>query len=509
MQVAEPKGPARHVSTHSETHFAEQAAARLDAALELATPIPRIRARRIGRLLALTDLATLVAVLPLAVFLAALFAGTSTTTPLGNRPGVLLLAPAAIPFLIAYRLYENDRRKITVSALDEMPSLFHALVTFGFLTLVVIIGFGVDTSVLAAREVFAFVATAVLAIPTTRTLVRRHATSPSIARQRTLIVGAGRVGQSVARKIGAHPEFNLEVVGFVDSEPHDLMPDLRHLTVLGSEADLVAVAKRAKVERIIICFSQTPHEDVLEVLRDSGLDGIYLSVVPRFFEIMASNVQVDDVSGIPVLAMQPARLSWLSRTTKRTMDLVLTSIAVPLMLPVLAVIAVAIKLDSEGPVFFRQPRMGRNGKVFRIYKFRTMIPEAEARRSELLHLNEVSGPLFKLKEDPRITRIGSFLRRTSLDELPQLLNVLRGEMSLVGPRPFVTYEADGIDGWARRRLDLTPGITGAWQVMGRNDMPFEEMVKLDYLYVTNWSLAWDIRLLLRTIPSVLRRKGAY
>ena len=153
--------------------------------------------------------------------------------------------------------------------------------------------------------------------------------------------------------------------------------------------------------------------------------------------------------------------------------------------------------------------MGQGGKVFHIYKFRTMVQDAEAKRDELLHLNQVTGPLFKIKSDPRVTRVGGFLRRTSLDELPQLLNVLKGEMSLVGPRPFVTYEAEEIHGWARRRIDLIPGITGAWQVMGRNDMPFDEMVKLDYLYVTNWSLAWDLKLLLQTVPSVLRRRGAY
>jgi lipopolysaccharide/colanic/teichoic acid biosynthesis glycosyltransferase len=147
--------------------------------------------------------------------------------------------------------------------------------------------------------------------------------------------------------------------------------------------------------------------------------------------------------------------------------------------------------------------------VFRIFKFRTMVVDAESMRDDLLERNEMSGPLFKIKDDPRITRVGRFLRRTSLDELPQLINVLRGEMSLVGPRPFVIYEDDKIIGWARRRLDLTPGITGLWQVMGRNDMPFEEMVKLDHMYVTRWSLLWDFKILLKTIPSVLRRQGDY
>jgi lipopolysaccharide/colanic/teichoic acid biosynthesis glycosyltransferase len=160
-------------------------------------------------------------------------------------------------------------------------------------------------------------------------------------------------------------------------------------------------------------------------------------------------------------------------------------------------------------VFFRQARRGRGGSTFRIVKFRTMTADAEEQRFELGGLNEVTGPLFKIRSDPRVTRVGGFLRRTSLDELPQLWNVLRGDMSLVGPRPFVIHEADQIVGWAGRRLDITPGITGPWQVMGRNDLTFDEMTTLDYVYVTNWSLWWDIKILIKTIPAVLARKGAY
>jgi lipopolysaccharide/colanic/teichoic acid biosynthesis glycosyltransferase len=178
--------------------------------------------------------------------------------------------------------------------------------------------------------------------------------------------------------------------------------------------------------------------------------------------------------------------------------------------PVLLGVAVAIRLDSRGPVFYRQPRRGLRGSTFSIVKFRTMYVGAEQERAAVLHMNEVDGPLFKIKgKDPRVTRVGGFLRKTSLDEIPQLWNVVKGEMSLVGPRPFVIYEADQITGWARRRLDMTPGITGLWQVMGRNDIPFDEMTKLDYLYVTNWSIWWDMKILCQTIPVVLGKRGAY
>jgi exopolysaccharide biosynthesis polyprenyl glycosylphosphotransferase len=232
--------------------------------------------------------------------------------------------------------------------------------------------------------------------------------------------------------------------------------------------------------------------------------------VPRYFEIFTSNAILDDVEGMPVVTLPPMRLGRSARLLKRSVDLVVSATALLFLSPLFALIAVAIRLDSSGPALYWQPRRGRLGSTFSIVKFRTMFTGAEQRRSEVLHMNEVDGPLFKIKgKDPRVTRIGSFLRRTSLDELPQLWNVLKGEMSLVGPRPFVIYEADQITGWATRRLDMTPGVTGLWQVLGRNDIPFEEMTKLDYLYVTNWSLWWDLKILCQTIPVVLGKRGAY
>jgi exopolysaccharide biosynthesis polyprenyl glycosylphosphotransferase len=235
-----------------------------------------------------------------------------------------------------------------------------------------------------------------------------------------------------------------------------------------------------------------------------------VSILPRYCDIFTSNAILDEIEGIPVVSVPPMRLGRPSRLLKRGFDVAVSSLLLIVLAPVLALVAVAIRIDSPGEALFRQPRRGRDGSTFRIAKFRTMHSGAEARRGLVLHLNAVDGPLFKVKgEDPRVTRIGGFLRRTSLDELPQLWNVLRGDMSLVGPRPFVVYEADQITGWARRRLDTTPGITGLWQVLGRNDMPFEDMVKLDYLYVTNWSLWWDLKILCQTIPVVLGKRGAY
>ena len=179
------------------------------------------------------------------------------------------------------------------------------------------------------------------------------------------------------------------------------------------------------------------------------------------------------------------------------------------MLPLLGIVALAIKLDSRGPVFYRQERMGRGGKPFFIYKFRSMYVGADKLRDDLADKNEYSGPMFKMKRDPRVTRIGGWLRRWSVDELPQIINVLKGEMSLVGPRPLWVEEAEQCRGWTQKRLDITPGITGLWQVLGRSEIPFDEMVKLDYMYVTGWSLSWDLKLLLQTVPAVVQKRGAY
>jgi lipopolysaccharide/colanic/teichoic acid biosynthesis glycosyltransferase len=209
------------------------------------------------------------------------------------------------------------------------------------------------------------------------------------------------------------------------------------------------------------------------------------------------------------VSLPAMRLSRSARLLKRAFDLTASIVGLVAISPILLAAAIAIKLDTRGPVFFRQVRNGRGGTAFKIIKFRSMVDGAEAQRFDLAHLNQMDGPLFKIQADPRITRVGAFLRKWRIDELPQLMNVVRGEMSLVGPRPFVVHEADKITGWAGRRLESLPGITGLWQVLGGNDLSFEEMVKLDYVYTTNWSLWWDIKILFQTLPVVFGRRGAY
>jgi exopolysaccharide biosynthesis polyprenyl glycosylphosphotransferase len=219
-----------------------------------------------------------------------------------------------------------------------------------------------------------------------------------------------------------------------------------------------------------------------------------------------------DVGGVPLVSVKAPRLSGLARLLKRTMDVALAGVGLVLLAPLFGYAALRIKLESPGPVFFRQERMGAGGKTFQIFKFRSMHADADERKDEVGHLNihREDGPrMFKVPNDPRITRFGRFLRKWSLDELPQLINVVRGEMSLVGPRPLILGEDENIHGHERRRLGITPGVTGLWQVLGRSDIPFSEMVTLDYIYVTNWSLWGDVKLLVRTVPVVFRGNGAY
>jgi exopolysaccharide biosynthesis polyprenyl glycosylphosphotransferase len=405
-----------------------------------------------------------------------------------------------------YRLYEPQTRSIATSSFDEIAHLFHALLAGSLLFLLAAQALRrvTDISVFTPIEAVLFLSTMLVLVPVVRSAVRTWLLPTVIHPRRALIVGAGSAGQTVARKIGAHPEYGLAVIGFVDDEPYD-----GDAPLLGRTAELTDLVDELEIDWVILAFSRAPYERMLDLVRGVRRPDVHVSIVPNFYELFASNATIEDIEGVPVVSLPPMSLSRSVRILKRTFDVVASAAGLIVLSPLLAVTALAIKLDSRGPVFFRQARHGRGGRHFRMIKFRTMVHDAERRRFEIADLNEISGPIFKVKEDPRITRVGGVLRKWSIDELPQLWNVLRGEMSLVGPRPFVVHESEQIEGWASRRLETTPGITGLWQVLGRNDIPFEEMVKLDYVYVTNWSLWWDIKILCQTIPVVLARRGAY
>ena len=436
------------------------------------------------------------------------------TLPPVSAPAPLLavLAVLAVPTWVAvftaYHLYDNDNHKISVASFDEVRDIFHAVLagSLGYLILSQGLRYMQGWWIYSAVEAFIFLAAALVLVPVMRGSIRSWVFPRVMKPRRALVVGSGDEAQLVLRKLGAHPEYGVEVVGILNgaSGAHGDTP------VLGAPSDLARIVDEQEIDRVILASSVASHDEMLELIRSVRRADLQVSIVPRYSEIFTSHAILDDVEGMPVVTLPAMRLGRSSRLLKRAFDVAISATALFVLAPLLGAIALAIRLDSKGPAFFRQPRRGRDNTTFEIVKFRSMFTGAEAERASVLHLNEVDGPLFKAKAgDPRVTRIGGFLRKTSLDELPQLWNVLKGEMSLVGPRPFVVYEADQITGWARRRLDMTPGITGLWQVLGRNDLPFDEMVKLDYLYVTNWSVWWDLKILCQTIPVVLGRRGAY
>ena len=405
----------------------------------------------------------------------------------------------------AYGLYERDDQRVTVSSFDEVGLLFHALIASSLALLLVgqaLVRF-LDARVYSPLEAFIFLAAALVLVPTFRGAVRTFALPRVMRVRRAVIVGSGTGARLMARKLAGHPEHGLEVIG------HCGEPTKGDLVHLGSREDISSIVREHRIDWLILAEpSDGPAEDIYELLEAVDRD-VTISVVPQFSDVFTSNATLDDVEGIPIVTLPRVRLSRSARAVKRAFDLAIAIPVALMLLPILIVCAIAIRLDSPGPILFLQERRGRGGSIFRIVKFRTMIDGAERQRQALADSNELTGPLFKIREDPRITRVGSFLRKRSLDELPQIWNVLRGEMSLVGPRPFVLHEADQMaDGIGRKRLDVTPGITGLWQVLGRNDIPYDEMLKLDYLYVTGWSAWWDFQILCKTVPAVLGGKGA-
>ncbi|MGE2724338.1 sugar transferase [Mycolicibacterium pulveris] len=338
---------------------------------------------------------------------------------------------------------------------------------------------------------------AVALVPLGRRIVVRMF-DPTVTR--ILVVGTGPITDRLTSRLRRCPD--TLVVGHVDD---NVAPGT---SVLGELSDLPNVCAANKIDRVIIAFPNTSDAIVLAALRQ--LQGqVPVSEIPRYFELHNWRSEAEELHGLTLMHLPIASLAASERIVKRFMDITLAVLALIVASPVLLMVALAIKLDSPGPVFFRQERGGQGGKPFWIFKFRSMTADAWQRRDTVAQHNEVDGPLFKMAEDPRVTRVGAFIRKTSIDELPQLINVVRGEMSLVGPRPLPTEEADRIDGAALVRLDVKPGITGLWQVCGRSDLTYADLQHLDSAYVRSWSLMWDLRIIAQTPRVVFGRSGAY
>ena len=412
----------------------------------------------------------------------------------------LLAVPLWIVLFKAYGLYDRDAKRVSHGTVDDIPWVFHA-VLLGVLVLWVYYKF-VGSHQLILAEIVALGASVFTATLLLRFAVR-GASTRLLRGERVLLVGEDSMTDVLIRKMRAHPEYGLDPIGVVTPSG----TATSSVPSLGRIDNLRAAVVEHGIDRIVVSPDGLDEAEHLELLRRCRELSLKVSFLPHVFDAIGPSVAIDDVEGITVLGINPPMLSRSSRSMKRALDIAGSAILLLICAPVLAVIALAIKLDSRGPVFFRQRRIGKGGRPLMLLKFRTMCEDAEQRVDELRKFSKDPDWLH-LEDDPRLTRIGRLLRLASLDEIPQIWNVLRGEMSLVGPRPLVESEDRRIDGWARSRLQLTPGITGLWQVLGRTTIPFEEMVKLDYLYVTNWSLWTDVRLMLRTLPAVAKRRGA-
>jgi exopolysaccharide biosynthesis polyprenyl glycosylphosphotransferase len=325
-----------------------------------------------------------------------------------------------------------------------------------------------------------------------------------------LLVGSGEAGRGVIRTLLARPDLGFQPVGYLNDGSDENNIGSGRVPYLGNFSDLDCVLQQhPNLHTVFIALPGEMHQQILDLLRLCQRRGVRAQVVPDLLQLSLNRVEFNNMAGIPMLGVRKVSLSQTALLLKRLLDLTIIILGGLPALLVMGLIALAIKLDSPGPVIYSGVRVGPNGRLFCMYKFRSMVEGADAQKEQLVHLNEADGPIFKMKDDPRLTRVGRFIRRTSLDELPQLYNVLLGNMSLVGPRPPLPEEVACYKPWHRQRLAVIGGITGLWQVSGRSDLSFDELCLLDIYYIENWSLMLDIRILLQTIPHSLFGRGAY
>jgi exopolysaccharide biosynthesis polyprenyl glycosylphosphotransferase len=442
---------------------------------------------------------------------AAILAATLTSAVLSasfQHAIIYVLFAALIYPLIGFTvgLYRTDKLSLWASAVSEVSrgAVTIILAAWPIYAIGAILGLhpvvGATCVTVGALTLFMIAA---------RTIVRSYLHRQAHLRQRTVILGSGLVAGQVVEKIHKNNQFGLDPVGIVDEHVHSVgTPDLPRL---GGFGDLDEIIKAQNIDRVIIAFSSAGHEELLGAIRSCRDAGIAVDVVPRLFEFLDGVRSLDQIGGLPLLSIGVPVLGSSMVAAKRVLDVAGSLALIVLFSPVMLVTAAAIRIDSKGPIFFLQSRAGRRNRGFKLIKFRSMYVDAEERKAEFDRMNESEdGVMFKIREDPRVTPVGRFIRRFSIDELPQLFNVLKGDMSLVGPRPLIFREAEALEErWHLRRSELRPGITGPWQVYGRSQSPFQEMVRFDYQYVAGWSLARDVELLLETLPAVLSGRGAY
>ncbi|NJN14886.1 MAG: sugar transferase [Oscillochloris sp.] len=422
-----------------------------------------------------------------------------------------IIAPLMILLGLRFATRGLYRTRYRMPLLDQLGIIFSSTLT---VIAVLIVFVFLYKPFYYSRLIFLFAGISIVALLSLWRIVtsgiRHWQWSRGIGRERVLVLGGTGLGQQVMNGIAASPGLGYTLVGYLNERP--IVQNGRATRIyrhLGDIDDLELVIEAHDVHQVILALPFWEQDRLPDLVATCRALGISFQMAPDFYQLSVDRVDILQLSGVPLLRPKEIRLRGANLFLKRIIDVSLVILSAPVTLPLALIIALLIRLDSRGPILFRQPRVGKGGQVFTCLKFRTMVPDAEARKAELLTANEADGPLFKMRRDPRITRVGGWLRRSSLDELPQLINVLRGEMCVIGPRPALPEEVAIYEPWHYRRLEVMPGLAGLPQALGRSNISFDEQVRLDIYYAENWTLGMDLRVLLMIIPAVIGGDGAY
>jgi len=474
------------------------------------------QARLVARIVYFSDLALITAAFFAAFFIRDLVlpvvAPAQFPTGLFPLTAYLKIYPLVLiifsVLLFSYHSYHSHR---TVALTREAITIFRVVIAGN--VLLATIAYLVPLSQLSRAWFILFAGLSAIFLVAEKIFVRilaRYVRSKGLNYRTLLIVGTGRRALEIAGMIEAHKYWGYKLLGFV-TDGHRLPNNWASYRIFGSVPDLKRVLESPKTEpidEIVFAVTRKKLDEMKQIFLMCEELGIRTRVAMNFFHNRVARIELEELEGVPFLTFTTTPSNETQLAAKRLLDVCVSMLLLLMAAPITVIAALAIRLSSPGSVLFRQERIGLNGRIFMLYKFRTMIEDAHQRRAELVHLNEMNGPVFKVKDDPRVTPIGRFLRRFSLDEIPQLWNVLKGDMSLVGPRPPIPEEVESYHRWHRRRLSMKPGLTCLWQVSGRNNLDFDRWMELDLQYIDNWSPSLDFKILLRTIPAVLSGKGA-
>ncbi|MBN2026817.1 MAG: sugar transferase [Actinobacteria bacterium] len=432
----------------------------------------------------------------------------------GSIAGAMLFTCPMLFFALKICGMYDTRTRIRI--LDRIPKIVVAVSVY--LVFLLIVSFLLKSSLSIRGYLVFFWAFCIIFLFAGRFILQLGLSLAGISdvvMRNTLIVGSGKVGKEIARKLVKHDTFGLRPVGFIDDDPlftEYCEPELKDMCVLGGLDDLSRIIGDFDIEKVVIAFTGATSEQLLNLASRCNKMGVECSIIPRLFEVITDEIMVNEIGGIPLIQLREKKIHGYKRLLKSAEDYLLGAVALLLASPILLTTAIAIKLDSPGPVFFRHKRVGKNGKCFDCLKFRSMVDGASKMQEDMVNGDseaEHGWLCWKEKDDPRITRVGRWIRKFSIDELPQLFNVLSGKMSMVGPRPHIKEEVQSYKEWHKQRLNVKPGITGLWQVSGRSDLPFDEMIKLDLYYIETWSVWTDFKIIMRTFSAIVSSNGAY